>query len=83
MLFPVFRADPAQAVGLYYIFYMVVVSFFMLNIFIGYVIVTFRDTVDDAFKGCPFGKNQRKCLSYVISAKPPRLHRWSEPNPVF
>eukprot|EP00054_Salpingoeca_dolichothecata_P028079 m.210181 g.210181 ORF g.210181 m.210181 type:complete len:1539 (-) comp26120_c1_seq2:53-4669(-) len=68
------------AVALYYIFYMIVLAFFLLNLFIGYVIVTFRDTVEEQFQDCPFDKSQRSCIAYCLEAHPKKLHRWKNPN---
>jgi len=74
---PVYNNRPA--VGLLYIVYMVVVSFFMLNIFIGFVIITFRDTIEDSYAACPMNKNQRKCMEYVVQRRPVRVYRWRNP----
>ena len=46
--------NPAAAIFL--VIYMVIVAFFLLNLFIGFVIVTYQDASDDDFEGCVLDK---------------------------
>lgn len=45
-------------VAIFYVAYIVVVSFFMVNIFVGFVIVTFQQEGEQEYKGCELDKNQ-------------------------
>lgn len=74
------ETDARPAVGIYYIMYMILVAFFMVNVFVGFVIVTFRDTVEQEFKECPFSKPQRSCLVYALEISPIHLHLPKTPN---
>eukprot|EP00050_Salpingoeca_kvevrii_P014645 m.38383 g.38383 ORF g.38383 m.38383 type:complete len:1677 (-) comp5887_c0_seq1:4731-9761(-) len=60
-----------RAVGLYFIAYIVVIAFFMVNIFVGYVIVVFSAEGESA-NNSGLDSNQRKCVEYAINAKPIR-----------
>merc|ERR550514_2657514 len=64
--------DPG--VALFYIMYMIVVGFFLVNLFIGFVIVTFRDTVEEEFEECELDKGDRECITFVLEAKPIRIY---------
>lgn len=64
--------------GIYYVIYIVVIAFFMVNIFVGFVIVTFQQEGEEEFKGCELDKNQRKCIEFVLNAKPIRLYKPSD-----
>jgi hypothetical protein len=70
---PELNAD--LAVGLYFIVFMMLLSFFFINLFIGYVIVTFRETSEKAFVHCPFSKAQRQSIHYCLTAKPRKNFR--------
>eukprot|EP00055_Hartaetosiga_balthica_P010685 m.46411 g.46411 ORF g.46411 m.46411 type:complete len:1783 (-) comp7266_c0_seq1:384-5732(-) len=63
--------NPAAA--LFFVSYIILVAFFMLNIFVGYVIVTFSEEGEayDAVAG--LNKNQRKCIVYCLGATPTPL----------
>ncbi|VDO03155.1 unnamed protein product [Rodentolepis nana] len=45
-------------VAIFYVAYIVVVAFFMVNIFVGFVIVTFQQEGEQEYKGCELDKNQ-------------------------
>lgn len=45
-------------VAIYYIIYIIIIAFFMVNIFVGFVIVTFQSEGEEEFKGCELDKNQ-------------------------
>eukprot|EP00051_Salpingoeca_urceolata_P017838 m.246032 g.246032 ORF g.246032 m.246032 type:complete len:1856 (-) comp19058_c0_seq4:42-5609(-) len=74
------KLDSRPAVALFYIFYIVIVAFAMFNIFIGYVIVTFHNTIEQEYEGCPLDKSERKCVQYVLESRPLRLFRHSNPT---
>ena len=50
--------DNRPWVSLYYIFYIIVIAFFMMNIFVGFVIVTFQNEGEEEYKDCELDKNQ-------------------------
>jgi hypothetical protein len=49
-------------VSLFYISYIIVIAFFMMNIFVGFVIVTFQEQGEKEYNNCELDKNQRQCL---------------------
>ena len=51
-----------SGVSLFYISYIIVIAFFMMNIFVGFVIVTFQEQGEMEYKNCELDKNQRQCL---------------------
>lgn len=51
-----------SGVSLFYIAYIIVIAFFMMNIFVGFVIVTFQEQGEMEYKNCELDKNQRQCL---------------------
>lgn len=57
-------------VAAYYISYLIVISFFMINIFVGFVILTFQNEGEQEYKHCDLEKNQRNCLEFALNAKP-------------
>lgn len=46
------------AVSVFYIAYIIVIAFFMVNIFVGFVIVTFQSEGEQEYKNCELDKNQ-------------------------
>ena len=60
---PKFMARPA--VSLFYISFIIVIAFFMMNIFVGFVIVTFQEQGEMEYKNCELDKNQRQCLGKI------------------
>ena len=50
------------AVSFFYILFFIVIAFFMMNIFVGFVIVTFQEQGEMEYKNCELDKNQRQCL---------------------
>lgn len=42
----------------YYIIYIIIIAFFMVNIFVGFVIVTFQNEGEQEYKNCELDKNQ-------------------------
>lgn len=50
--------DNQPAVSIFYIAYIIVIAFFMINIFVGFVIVTFQSEGEQEYKNCELDKNQ-------------------------
>merc|ERR1719376_112808 len=63
-----------QWVAIFYIIYIIVIAFFMMNIFVGFVIVTFQQEGEQEYKNCELDKNQRQCVEYALKAKPVRRY---------
>jgi len=42
----------------------------MLNIFVGFVILTFQNEGENEYKNVDLDKNQRKCIEYALKAQP-------------
>eukprot|EP00039_Didymoeca_costata_P023887 m.8605 g.8605 ORF g.8605 m.8605 type:complete len:2172 (+) comp3929_c0_seq1:301-6816(+) len=66
------------AAGLYLVIYMLIVSFFLLNLFIGFVIVTYQDATEEDFDGCVLDKGDRECVMFVLNSKPRRSYKPGE-----
>ena len=45
-------------VAVFYFIYIIIIAFFMVNIFVGFVIVTFQQEGESAYKNCALDKNQ-------------------------
>lgn len=45
-------------VAVYFIIYIIIIAFFMVNIFVGFVIVTFQNEGEQEYKNCELDKNQ-------------------------
>ncbi|CAB4001908.1 voltage-dependent N-type calcium channel subunit alpha-1B-like isoform X1, partial [Paramuricea clavata] len=56
--------------ALFYISFVVVFSFFFLNIFVALVILTFQEQGEKELVNSELDRNQRDCISFVIRAKP-------------
>ena len=69
---PVYNNKPL--VSIFYITYIIIIGFFMVNIFVGFVIVTFQNEGENEFKNCDLDKNQRQCIEFALKAKP--VHRY-------
>ncbi|XP_068234730.1 muscle calcium channel subunit alpha-1-like isoform X2 [Palaemon carinicauda] len=69
---PVYNYRPMVAV--YYIIYIIIIAFFMVNIFVGFVIVTFQSEGEQEYKNCCLDKNQRNCIEFALKAKPVRRY---------
>uniref|UniRef100_A0A1I7XSC2 Ca_chan_IQ domain-containing protein n=1 Tax=Heterorhabditis bacteriophora TaxID=37862 RepID=A0A1I7XSC2_HETBA len=63
-----------QAVALFFIAFIIVIAFFMMNIFVGFVIVTFQNEGEREYENCELDKNQRKCIEFALKAKPHRRY---------
>ena len=69
---PIYNYRPVVAV--YYIIYIIVIAFFMVNIFVGFVIVTFQNEGEKEYKNCELDKNQRNCIEFALKARPVRRY---------
>ena len=53
--------------AIFFIIYIILIAFFMMNIFVGFVIVTFQEQGEKEYKNCELDKNQVKvthCLGF-------------------
>ncbi|XP_044143728.1 voltage-dependent L-type calcium channel subunit alpha-1S isoform X2 [Bufo gargarizans] len=66
-------------IAVYFIIYIILIAFFMMNIFVGFVIVTFQEQGEQEYKNCELNKNQRQCVQYALKARP--LRRYIPKNP--
>ncbi|KAB1264532.1 Voltage-dependent L-type calcium channel subunit alpha-1D, partial [Camelus dromedarius] len=66
-------------ISIFFIVYIIIVAFFMMNIFVGFVIVTFQEQGEKEYKNCELDKNQRQCVEYALKARP--LRRYIPKNP--
>ncbi|KRY35334.1 Voltage-dependent calcium channel type D subunit alpha-1 [Trichinella spiralis] len=62
------------SVAIFFITFIVVIAFFMMNIFVGFVIVTFQNEGEREYENCELDKNQRKCIEFALTAKPQRRY---------
>ncbi|XP_069797369.1 voltage-dependent L-type calcium channel subunit alpha-1S-like isoform X2 [Narcine bancroftii] len=66
-------------ISIFFIVYIILIAFFMMNIFVGFVIVTFQEQGETEYKNCELDKNQRQCVQYALKARP--LMRYIPKNP--
>ncbi|NXB70270.1 CAC1S protein, partial [Donacobius atricapilla] len=66
-------------IAMFFIIYIILIAFFMMNIFVGFVIVTFQEQGENEYKNCELDKNQRQCVQYALKARP--LRRYIPKNP--
>ena len=45
-------------ISIFFIVYIILIAFFMMNIFVGFVIVTFQEQGEQEYKNCELDKNQ-------------------------
>jgi len=45
-------------IAIFYFIYIIIIAFFMVNIFVGFVIVTFQKEGEQEYKNCELNKNQ-------------------------
>ncbi|XP_022780550.1 voltage-dependent N-type calcium channel subunit alpha-1B-like isoform X2 [Stylophora pistillata] len=65
---PIHNYSPGYA--LYYIAFVVVFSFFFLNIFVALIILTFQEEGEREIASCELDRNQRDCIQFALTAKP-------------
>lgn len=53
-------------VAAYYIIYIIIIAFFMVNIFVGFVIVTFQNEGEQEYKNCELDKNQVITITIIF-----------------
>uniref|UniRef100_A0A8C9S9V3 Voltage-dependent L-type calcium channel subunit alpha n=1 Tax=Scleropages formosus TaxID=113540 RepID=A0A8C9S9V3_SCLFO len=61
-------------ISVFFIIYIILIAFFMMNIFVGFVIVTFQEQGEQEYKDCELNKNQRQCVQYALKARPLRCY---------
>ncbi|XP_063063682.1 calcium channel, voltage-dependent, L type, alpha 1F subunit [Engraulis encrasicolus] len=61
-------------ISIFFIIYIIIIAFFMMNIFVGFVIITFREQGEAEFKNCELDKNQRQCVEFALKAQPLKLY---------
>ena len=54
------KQDYRPHVFFFYFVYLIIIAFFMINIFVGFVIVTFQSEGEASFQDCALEKNQVK-----------------------
>ncbi|XP_065581494.1 muscle calcium channel subunit alpha-1-like isoform X3 [Artemia franciscana] len=69
---PVHNYRPFVAV--FFFVYIIIIAFFMVNIFVGFVIVTFQNEGEQEYKNVDLDKNQRNCIEFALKAKPMRRY---------
>ncbi len=52
-------------ISIFFIIYIIIIAFFMMNIFVGFVIVTFQEQGEKEYKNCELDKNQVGGAFYV------------------
>ena len=57
----------------FYMIYIIILAFFMINIFVGFVIVTFQREGEAPYADCGLDKNQRNCIDYVLTTNPAKM----------
>ncbi|XP_068930637.1 voltage-dependent L-type calcium channel subunit alpha-1S isoform X1 [Petaurus breviceps papuanus] len=69
---PVYNNHVEMAI--FFIIYIILIAFFMMNIFVGFIIVTFQEQGETEYKNCELDKNQRQCVQYALKARPLRCY---------
>ncbi|XP_048877532.1 voltage-dependent L-type calcium channel subunit alpha-1D-like isoform X2 [Brienomyrus brachyistius] len=57
-------------ISIFFIIYIIIIAFFMMNIFVGFVIVTFQEQGEKEYENCELDKNQRQCVEFALKATP-------------
>lgn len=47
-----------MGIAIFFIIYLILIAFFMMNIFVGFIIVTFQEQGETEYKNCELDKNQ-------------------------
>lgn len=54
-------------IACFYFIYIIIIAFFMVNIFVGFVIVTFQNEGEQEYRNCELDKNQvRYFVMFVL-----------------
>ncbi|KAL2103467.1 hypothetical protein ACEWY4_000335 [Coilia grayii] len=64
-------------ISIFFIIYIIIIAFFMMNIFVGFVIITFREQGEQEYKNCELDKNQAQPLKLYIPKNPVQYKFWS------
>ncbi|KAM9828681.1 voltage-dependent L-type calcium channel subunit alpha-1D-like [Syngnathus typhle] len=67
-------------ISIFFTIYIIIIAFFMMNIFVGFVIITFREQGEAEFKNCELNKNQRQCVYYTLKAQPIKIYIPKNPS---
>ncbi|XP_073675197.1 voltage-dependent L-type calcium channel subunit alpha-1D [Garra rufa] len=67
-------------ISIFFVIYIIIIAFFMMNIFVGFVIITFREQGEAEFKNCELNKNQRQCVYYSLKAQPIKIYIPKNPS---
>ncbi|XP_057213026.1 calcium channel, voltage-dependent, L type, alpha 1S subunit, b [Triplophysa rosa] len=67
-------------ISIFFIIYIIIIAFFMMNIFVGFVIVTFQEQGEQEYKDCELDKNQRQCVQYALKARPLKCYIPKNPH---
>lgn len=63
-------------IAMFFIIYIILIAFFMMNIFVGFVIVTFQEQGESEYKNCELDKNQVPELLGQGEVDPARSAQW-------
>lgn len=58
--------DNRPFVAIFYVIYIIIIAFFMINIFVGFVIVTFQQEGEEEFADCELDKNQVSLFRNIV-----------------
>lgn len=68
------------AVAIFYFIFIIIIAFFMVNIFVGFVIVTFQNEGEQEYKNCELDKNQVGVSYWHYKCQLPKcLYLWCSP----
>ncbi|KPP70344.1 hypothetical protein Z043_110833, partial [Scleropages formosus] len=56
-------------ISIFFIVYIIIIAFFMMNIFVGFVIITFREQGEQEYKNCELDKNQVSFGLNIVTAQ--------------
>ena len=70
--------DYRPHVFFFYFVYLIIIAFFMINIFVGFVIVTFQSEGEASFQDCALDKNQVTLVYSEISILCAQLLFWED-----
>ena len=52
--------------SLFYIIYIILIAFFMINIFVGFVIITFQNEGEQEYQNCELDKNEANVFNLLL-----------------
>lgn len=71
------------AISIFFIIYLILIAFFMMNIFVGFVIVTFQEQGEQEYKDCELDKNQVSSMKIQLPIKKSELWQFLFRSPVI